>query len=77
MAKRGYYPSKKGYRAVMNGDDVYAYSDSIGASWQGRLGDGYTHDTIKGEKRVHTRVKTVWPGGFYKEAKTHAMRRLF
>lgn len=77
MAKHGYHINRKGYQALMNGPEVYSHCDSIGASWQGRLGDGYTHDTIKGKNRVHTRVKTVWPGGFYKEAKTHALQRMF
>jgi hypothetical protein len=76
LARRGFYPNKKGYQAVLNGDEMYSHCDSIGASWQGRLGDGYTHDTIKGRNRIHTRVKTT-EGGFYKEAKTHALHRLF
>ena len=42
----------------------------------GRLGAGYTHDTIRGRNRIHTRVKTT-EGGFWKESKTHLLRDTF
>ena len=41
-----------------------------------RLGAGYTHDTIKGRNRVHTRVKTT-EGGAWKERTTHVLRDTF
>ena len=76
MAKTGFHPYRKGYREVLNGSEMYAHCDSIGAAMAGRLGSGYTHDTVRGKVRIHTRVKTT-AGGFFKEAQTHAMRHTF
>lgn len=76
MAKKGYHVNRKGYREVLNGPDAFDICDRIGASMAGRLGAGYTHDTIRGRNRIHTRVKTT-EGGFWKESKTHVLRDTF
>jgi len=73
LARHGFYPKRSGYLAVLNGPEALERCESLGAAIESRLGSGYTHDTRKGRVRVHTRVKTT-PGGFWKEAKTHALR---
>lgn len=75
MAK-GFRINRKGYSEVLNGDEMFGVCDRIGANTAGRLGAGYTSDTRKGKTRIHTRVKTEG-GGFWKEAKSHALRDTF
>lgn len=75
MAK-GFRINRKGYQEVLNGPDAFDICDRIGASMAGRLGAGYTHDTIRGKRRVHTRVKTT-EGGVWKERVTHTLRDTF
>ena len=73
---RGFRINRKGYRETLNGPDAFYICNRIGASMAGRLGAGYTYDTMRGQNRVHTRVKTT-EGGFWKEAKTHVLRNTF
>lgn len=36
----------------------------------------YTHDTIRGKTRIHTRVKTTDRASFYKERATRTLARI-
>lgn len=76
LAKKGFHINRKGYQETLNGPDAFYICNRIGASMAGRLGAGYTFDTIYGQRRVHTRVKTTG-GGVWKERKTHVLRDTF
>lgn len=77
MARDGFVPNYKGYRAALNGGDAYRECDAAGARLCGRAnaaGHGsYSYDTIHGKVRVHTRVKTADSKSFFRERKTHTL----
>jgi len=78
LAREGFVPNSAGYAAVLNGDDAFEACDSAGARVCGSAnaaGHGeYTYDTIRGQTRIHTRVKTADTSTYYKERHTHALR---
>lgn len=71
MARSGFVPNFSGYREVLNGDDAYHVCHSVGGSvcqTANMAGHGeYACDTIKGKRRIHTRVKTADRESFFKE----------
>ena len=80
MARDGFRMNRKGYAEVLNSDDAWHVCDSVGASLSQTANmDGhgeYTHDTIRGKTRIHTRVKTTDRTSFYKERATRTLARI-
>lgn len=80
MARDGFRMNRKGYAEVLNSDDAWHACDSAGASLSQTANmDGhgeYTHDTIRGKTRIHTRVKTTDRASFYKERATRTLARI-
>lgn len=60
---------------IGNSPEIYGVCDRAGASLATSLGSHFTHDTIYGLHRVHTRVKTVGIAGYRHELKTHDLLR--
>ena len=80
MAKTGFHPNRRGYAEVLNGDDAYHECHSAGGSMAQTANaggnGGYTHDTIRGRTRIHTRVKTTDASSFYRERSTRTLARI-
>lgn len=77
MAKR-FVPNEYGYREVLNGGPLFWECDRKGAEIAriASLGTGdYVHDTIRGQVRIHTRVKTADVRAYMTEGHSHRMER--
>lgn len=62
MASGKFVHNSGGYKVVLNGHDAWQACDSAGAEMARVASVGtasYTHDTMRGQVRIHTRVKTV------------------
>ena len=78
MARGGFVPNEYGYRAVLNGSEMWRECDRKGGEVAriASLGAGdYTHDTIYGRVRIHTRVKTADLRAFMTERNSHRLER--
>ena len=78
MARKGFVPNEYGYRLVLNGGEMFWACDDKGAEIArvASLGAGdYVHDTIKGQVRIHTRVKTADVRAYMAERQSHRMER--
>lgn len=72
--------NRKGYAEVLVGDDAFRACDAPGTSLAqtaNMAGHGeYTHDTMRGKKRIHTRVKTANRKAYYQERATRTLARI-
>lgn len=71
-------PYSTGFRQVLNGGEMFAECDRKGAELAriASLGTGdYVHDTIRGQVRIHTRVKTVDLRAYMTERNSHRLAR--
>ena len=78
MARKGFVPNEYGYREVLNGGPMFWECDRRGAEIAriASLGTGdYVHDTIRGQVRIHTRVKTADVRAYMTERHSHRMER--
>lgn len=78
MADGRFVRNSWGYRQVLNGADAFGACDRAGAEVAriASLGTGdYTHDTIRGQVRIHTRVKTADLRSYMTERNAHRMER--
>lgn len=71
MARSGFVPNFAAYRATLNDSEAYRHCHAIGESicqTANMAGHGeYVYDTIRGQTRIHTRVKTADRESFFKE----------
>lgn len=75
---RNFVPNEYGYREVLNGGPLFWECDRKGAEIAriASLGTGdYVHDTIRGQVRIHTRVKTADVRAYMTEGHSHRMER--
>ena len=75
---RNFVPNEYGYREVLNGGPMFWECDRRGAEIAriASLGTGdYVHDTIRGQVRIHTRVKTADVRAYMTERHSHRMER--
>ena len=79
MASGKFYPNRMGYLETLNGEDAYATCNNVGGSISNAAnsaGHGrYTHDTIHGRSRIHTRVKTADSKSFFQERATRTLTK--
>lgn len=78
MARKGFVPNEYGYREVLNGGPMFWECDRKGGEIAriASLGTGdYVHDTIRGQVRIHTRVKTADIRAYMAERHSHRMER--
>lgn len=78
MARKGFVPNEYGYREVLNGGPMFWECDRKGGEIAriASLGTGdYVHDTIRGQVRIHTRVKTADIRAYMTERHSHRMER--
>ncbi len=78
MARKGFVPNEYGYREVLNGGPMFWECDRKGGEIAriASLGTGdYVHDTIRGQVRIHTRVKTADVRAYMTERHSHRMER--
>lgn len=72
--------NRKGYAEVLVSDDAWHACDAPGGSMAqtaNMAGHGeYTHDTIRGKTRIHTRVKTADRKSYYQERSTRTLARI-
>ena len=71
-------PNEYGYREVLNGGEMFRECDRKGGEIAriASLGTGdYVHDTIRGQVRIHTRVKTADLRAYMTERHSHRMER--
>lgn len=76
--KGGFVPYSTGFRQVLNGGEMFAECDRKGAELAriASLGTGdYVHDTIRGQVRIHTRVKTADTRARMAERHSHRLER--
>lgn len=72
MARSGFVKNSKGFREVLNeSPEIREYCHRVGGAIEqtaNSSGHGtYTHDTIRGRARFHTRVKTADSKSFFQE----------
>lgn len=72
----GFVHNPQGYLSVLNGSGAYGACDRAGSTIAMQAGSGYTHDTQRGQTRIHTRVKTFGRAAYYGERKTHRLARI-
>lgn len=80
MARRKgvFVHSSVGFQQVLNGWEMHRVCDDAGAEVAriASLGTGdYTHDTIYGQRRIHTRVKTADIRAYMTERHSHRLER--
>ena len=79
MARRnGFVPNEYGYRKVLNGGEMFRECDRKGREVAriASMGTGdYTSDTIRGQVRIHTRVKTAGLRSYMAERHAHRLER--
>ena len=81
MARSGFVKNSKGFREVLNeSPEIREYCHRVGGAIEqtaNSSGHGtYTHDTIRGKARFHTRVKTADRKSFFKERNTHTLAHI-
>lgn len=80
MANGRFVHSWFGYRQTLNDHNAFRMCDKKGAQVcaaanAGGSGSSYSYDTIYGQVRIHTRVKTASVGAFYQEGANRKLHR--
>lgn len=71
-------PNEYGYREVLNGGEMFRECDRKGGEVAriASMGSGdYVHDTIRGQVRIHTRVKTADVRAYMAEGHAHRLEK--
>ena len=74
MARQGFYPRRRGYLDVLNGDEMLHVCDAIVQDMRAQLGAGYKADARRGQVRIHGRVSTADRATYRAERFTHRLR---
>lgn len=78
MADGRFVRNSWGYRQVLNGGDAWDACDDRGAEVAriASMGSGdFVHDTMRGQVRIHTRVKTADIRSYMAERNAHRMEK--